>query len=272
MPRKQKKYHFVYKTTNVINNKYYVGMHSTDDLDDGYIGSGKYLWRSIRKYGKENFICEILEFFDNRELLVENERITVNDDLLKDHLCMNLMKGGEGGLQSPDNVKKWRLAGTKRMKELFDSDPFYKLNLSRLKSEMNKKHWAQGMFDKGSIGFTNKTHTDETKIKMSHIASLKLGHKNSQFGTCWIYKQNENKKIKNDELDKWLSIGWVKGRFLTDDHKNKCRENKISQQGNKNSQFGTCWIFNEIESKKIKIEKLDNYLIAGWKRGRKIKF
>jgi len=43
MPRKQKKYHYIYKTTNILNYKFYIGMHSTDDLDDGYVGSGKRL-------------------------------------------------------------------------------------------------------------------------------------------------------------------------------------------------------------------------------------
>ena len=42
---------FIYKTTNLINGKYYIGMHSTDNLEDVYIGSGKRLWFSIKNYG-----------------------------------------------------------------------------------------------------------------------------------------------------------------------------------------------------------------------------
>ena len=38
MPRKKHKYHYLYKITNTINYKYYYGMHSTSDLDDGYLG------------------------------------------------------------------------------------------------------------------------------------------------------------------------------------------------------------------------------------------
>lgn len=59
--KKPKKYHYVYITTNLINGKQYVGDHSTDNLDDGYLGSGRYLAAAVKKYGKENFKLEILE-------------------------------------------------------------------------------------------------------------------------------------------------------------------------------------------------------------------
>ena len=72
MPRKEKKYHFIYKTTNLLSGKYYIGMHSTDNLGDGYLGSGKRLRYSINKYGEENHNREILEFVDSRKELKKN--------------------------------------------------------------------------------------------------------------------------------------------------------------------------------------------------------
>ena len=68
MARKEKKFHFIYKITNTKNGKYYIGMHSTDNLNDGYLGSGIRLRRSIRRNGIENFKIEYLEFFDNVEV------------------------------------------------------------------------------------------------------------------------------------------------------------------------------------------------------------
>ena len=53
MARKEKKYHFIYKTTNLLTGRYYIGMHSTDNLEDGYLGSGKRLRHSVNKYGKD---------------------------------------------------------------------------------------------------------------------------------------------------------------------------------------------------------------------------
>jgi hypothetical protein len=63
-----KKYFFVYKTTNKKNGKFYIGIHSTNDLNDGYLGSGTILKSSIKKNGKENFKLEYLEFFEKSEV------------------------------------------------------------------------------------------------------------------------------------------------------------------------------------------------------------
>ncbi len=53
MLRKDKKYHFIYKTTNLLSGRYYIGMHSTNDLEDGYLGSGKKHRRTIKKHDKQ---------------------------------------------------------------------------------------------------------------------------------------------------------------------------------------------------------------------------
>lgn len=63
----EKKFNFVYITTNLINGKQYIGDHSTNVMDDGYMGSGKMLVYAIKKYGKQNFKCEILENFNTKQ-------------------------------------------------------------------------------------------------------------------------------------------------------------------------------------------------------------
>jgi hypothetical protein len=86
----RKKYHFIYKTTNLLSGRYYIGMHSTDDLNDGYLGSGTYLRRSINKHGKENHSIEILEFLNSREELAAREREIVSLQEIAKKECMNL--------------------------------------------------------------------------------------------------------------------------------------------------------------------------------------
>ena len=210
---KLKKYHFIYKTTNLLNGKFYVGMHSTNKLNDGYLGSGKRLRYSIKKYGKENFKLEILEFFDSRELLVEREKQLVNEDLLKDTNCMNLRLGGEGGFIPPDIQLKGSINGNKKHNILLKTDINYRNSYCNKMSNTIKYNYYTGRcenFIKKRYNWLGKTHTEETKQKMSEAKKGKsTGNANSQFGTRWITNGTENKKIKKEEI---VPTGWKAGR------------------------------------------------------------
>jgi hypothetical protein len=72
-------------------------MHSTNNLNDGYLGSGDRLVAEVRKYGKENFTVQVIQTAPNRETLKEMEREIVNTELLSDPLCLNLKCGGDSG-------------------------------------------------------------------------------------------------------------------------------------------------------------------------------
>jgi hypothetical protein len=73
--------HYLYEIKNKLNGKIYIGIHSTENIDDGYMGSGSLIMKAIEKYGKHNFTKTILEYCDNRELLVELEKKIVNDGI-----------------------------------------------------------------------------------------------------------------------------------------------------------------------------------------------
>lgn len=92
----KKRYHYFYKITNIINGKFYYGVHSTFNLNDGYDGSGKIIHLAYKKYGKENFEKEILKFFDTSKEMYEYEAKIVNKDLVKDSNCYNIIVGGLG--------------------------------------------------------------------------------------------------------------------------------------------------------------------------------
>jgi hypothetical protein len=88
-------YHFIYKTTCKITNEYYIGRHSTNNINDDYLGSGKKLWAWIFKYGKQNFKREILEYCTDEISLAKREKEIVNESLIHDKSCLNMITGGD---------------------------------------------------------------------------------------------------------------------------------------------------------------------------------
>ena len=209
MPRRQKKYFYIYKTTNLINGKYYIGMHTTNDLNDGYVGSGKRLWYSINKYGKENFKCEILEMLPNKSSLKKREKELVNEDLLKDVMCMNLQIGGGGGLSGEEHKRKFTSAGGKATIHLLKQ--YRETHLIKMKTD---PEYRENYLDKirGNTNWLGKTHREETKKKMSESKQgMYDGEKNSQFGTCWVTNGKDSIKIKKGDL---IPEGWILGRKI----------------------------------------------------------
>lgn len=87
-------YYTIYKITNIINNKEYIGYHQTNDLDDGYMGSGKLIKRAIEKYGIENFSKEYIDIFNNREDAEALEALLVNEDYTLREDTYNICLGG----------------------------------------------------------------------------------------------------------------------------------------------------------------------------------
>ena len=133
--------------------------------------------------------------------------------MIDDKDCMNLMGGGEGGFISDEQQRQRSIAGGKVHAEKLKNDEGYR-----------EKHieWAYGNLSNyiksGKHNFNTmggKTHTEDTKRKMSEAKKGKgTGKANSQYGTCWITNGEENKKIKKEELDTFISQGWEKGRKI----------------------------------------------------------
>lgn len=90
-------YYFCYRTTNTINGKTYTGVHQTNNLNDGYLGSGIGVKRAITKYGSENFHREILKYFDNHTEMYEYEAEIITEEVVRDTNTYNDTLGGKGG-------------------------------------------------------------------------------------------------------------------------------------------------------------------------------
>ena len=87
---------YIYLTTNLINNKKYIGMSTRDD--ERYLGSGKLIKRALDKYGKSNFRKEILEYEEDFEKLCELEKYYIEKyDAVNRNDFYNIHEGGNGG-------------------------------------------------------------------------------------------------------------------------------------------------------------------------------
>lgn len=209
----RRKYHYIYKTTCKITNKYYIGMHSTDNLEDGYVGSGKRLWYSINKHGKDNHEVEILEFLPDRISLKEREREIVNYELINEELCMNLQLGGGGGFSNKEHQRKAQESSRNSYRNRLKNDKafFNKISEGMTRRNLGNKYGI------GNKSFSGRAHLEETKRKIGESNSKQQsGSKNSQFGTCWIFNDETKQsiKIKKDELQSYLDQGWFKGRKI----------------------------------------------------------
>jgi len=212
-------YYTIYKITNEINGKIYIGSHKTNNLNDNYMGSGKYLTHAIQKHGIENFTKEILYVFDTPEQMYAKEAELVNENFLVETNTYNLKVGGFGGWDYINNNEELRIAKNKKARKNANKkgalekakkakaelmkDPVYVKQIGQKISEANK----------GKPGiFKGKKHSQESRKKMSLSSKGKtVGEKNSQYGTIWITNGQENKKIKKDSI---IPSGWYKGRKI----------------------------------------------------------
>ena len=90
-------YYTIYKTTNKINGKFYIGKHQTTDPNDSYYGSGIKLQLAIEKYGKDNFTKEVLFIFDNERDMTQKEKEIITEEFVSRKDTYNVGIGGEGG-------------------------------------------------------------------------------------------------------------------------------------------------------------------------------
>lgn len=219
------KFYTIYKTLNKIDNKVYYGFHETENPYDGYLGSGKYLKRAIKKYGIENFEKFVLYIFDNREDMIKKEAELIDEDKVKDKKIYNLKKGGQGGW---DYVNKNGFAKSnehliiankaKKNKYINTWNDFYKSIYKKSGliewKKSNDPEIKKRRSEIAKNAFLGKNHSDETKKRMSEKQKNinRTGKNNPMYGKCWIYNDKESIRINNDEIDLYLKQGWLKGR------------------------------------------------------------
>lgn len=284
MSRKQYTIHYIYKTTNIITGKFYIGMHSAFNLDDVYLGSGKRLRYSLKKHGIENHKKEILEFCKDRNELKKREEEIVNIDMIHDKMCMNLMEGGTGGYNEnafggSEGRKKGRINANKTLLFKLQTDAEYYERFCKATKDGYKKWLSE---EGRHNNFYGKHHTIETIKKMKlNMKGKQLGNLNSQYNKIWIHNKelNVSKIIKKDELQKYIELNWLRGRkiykYLTESEKLLLSQKQsIAQSGYRNHNYGKTWIYKDdtMELKSVLKDTVLDWIKLGWKRGFKIEY
>lgn len=180
----EKKYKYVYQTKNLINNKTYIGVHFTNDLNDGYIGCGIYrqppeskrkclFQKAVAKYGYENFKKEILSFFETEEETYEEESWLVDEKWVMSKDNYNIALGGKGGWGHVNNNKE-KFIKRGELNPMYgrtgDKNPFFgKKHSQKTKDTLSKKH-------------TGKKVSLETRLRMSESSPRLSGEDHPMFG------------------------------------------------------------------------------------------
>lgn len=147
------KMHYLYVIENKINGKLYIGIHSTNNLGDGYMGSGVALKSAINKYGIDNFEKQIIEFFDTREDALIAESIVVNQICVESRMFYNLKEGGLGNSTNDVSGKKNPMYGVSRFGR--DNPFFGKKHSNETKELLSRQRKGKSI------------HSLETRRKMS---------------------------------------------------------------------------------------------------------
>lgn len=196
-----KKFNYVYKTTNRITGKSYVGSHCTDNIDDNYIGSGRLFLKSVKKHGKLNFEREILEICIDASAARMKENFYIGEfgTLCPSgyNLCPDGGIGFKGATHSEATKKKigaWQKGKT--YEELYGPEKAAEMKEKQRLAKLGKSTPRKG-----------KGHKQELIEKYG----VKEG--TDRYNT-FIEKQSESHKGKPT---------WIKGKNHTEETKDKIR-------------------------------------------------
>lgn len=183
-------YMFIYKTTNKVNGKKYIGLCTRDDKN--YLGSGKLIKEAIKKYGKKNFEREILEECDNFDTLCEREIYWINKyDAVNNDNFYNLSYGGSAG-DSKLLKEYWSSMTPEQRKRSRNWKPHFKGLDQTGDNHISKKDpdWAEKVSVAVKRSWDNYTQ-EEKKTRLGDFGKHdKSGKKNPMFGRSAVTEKN----------------------------------------------------------------------------------
>ena len=188
-----KQFYIVYKTTNIVNNKIYIGVHGTNtpDVFDGYIGDGCFVnspssyrnpktpyQRAVKKYGPDKFNRKVLKCFDRAEDAYDLERFLVDRDFLRRKDTYNACLGGYGGSACTVHIFQFTIAGVliQKWNSISEAASYYNVSTAAMNGALVNKGTCAGFY---------WSYDDSVDITR---------HRNPRMGTT-CYQYNSNTKL-----------------------------------------------------------------------------
>lgn len=244
----KRKYHIVYQTTNILNNMIYIGAHSTDILEDGYLGSGNRLALAIAKYGVKSFKRKILFIFNTPTEMFMKEASIVNSEFLKRSDVYNIVEGGFGGYNK----------GTVGLKHLYHP-------ISGKRCAVHPNTIPNMLLEGWVIGRNMSSTTNTIWIFKDNEKKMVLPADFSNYkkqgwkkglpisptkNMVWIYHSdfNEYSLCDSSELEYKLAAGWIKKKWAP-------------------VKKGSVWVNDGINNLRVSKDESDTYISKGWKKG-----
>lgn len=268
-------YHYLYKIVNKVNGKYYIGVHNTKNINDGYAGSGTILKKAFQKYGEISFDRIILMFFDSKESASQAEAKVITPEMLASPNCYNVQPGGRHvplktvtcrDILENKNVRipreeyyahperyvshtKGQIKATDSTGKIFmayTDDPRFKTG----EIWDYVKQFVKDTFPARIVatGQTIRVRKDDPRILTGEVVHI-------QKGRIKVIKDGEIRVIEKKHVQSYLDSGWEKGGGLKGIKRgpSKC--------------IGKCHIWKDDQVLVVEKPELEQYITDGWKRG-----
>jgi len=259
-------YHILYKTTNLKTNSYYIGVHSTENKNDGYLGSGTVIKKKIAYYGRGSFKKEILECFSTAKEAYIRESEIVDEEFIADKNTYNLSLGG---LSSSQGISFEGIVSVK------DSEGnFFKTSITdpRYISGELVGVAKSTITVKDKEGRTFKVSEDDSRYLNGELVGVVKGTvtvKDSE-GKCSRVPKNDPRYL-NGEL-----VGVTRGKKMTSEEKRKRSESSIGHKKEKSTKKKMSgyakervWINKDGKTSHCNKNNLQEKLDSGWNLGMK---
>lgn len=216
-------YRYTYKIVCLLGKSfkghYYLGQHTTNNLNDGYCGSGKKLQRYFKKYGAvegETYIKEIIQFCNSQEDLNKAEYELIGDKYDTDPMCMNLRAGGMQCGASEESRKQMRISSIgKGNANWVEGYSHTEEECQKMREKWHDTH--KSICGKGSRGPRKELTRLAISKSTKGIKKISTEQADEQrvfmIGRKWMNNGVQEIHVSFEDIDEYLIKGWQLGRI-----------------------------------------------------------